>query len=329
MDHASNNWATSVFIVVLSLIILVKILNAQRESVPWWTVAAACMVGFMALVAYDLAFNPVTPHLKGLPLWAVALIVVALAGLFRIVAGRGGVPTIRRIAGLNAIDEAVGRATEMGRPVLMVPGIDGLGIPALQALNIFSHIGKSIAQFGNRCIMAVADPLMTGISEEVIRDAYAHAGKPELFNPEDIRFLSDRQFSFAAGCAGLIERENVAASFLMGSFFAESLILAETGQRVGAIQVAATPMTTQLPFFIASCDYVLLGDEFYAASAYLSRNPTLLGSIVGQDYCKLALLIAVVIGAIAATTLGLIEAHGPVHTILDRTAHGFIEWFTR
>ena len=102
--------------------------------------------------------------------------------------------------------------------------------------------------------------------------------------------MTGQQFAFASGVAGvIIIREKVAASFLFGAFFAESLIFAEVGQQVGAVQVAGTTETNQIPFFIAACDYVIIGDEFYAASAYLSREPTLLGSIVGQDYCKLLL----------------------------------------
>ena len=258
--------------------------------------------------------------------WSIAIFVVILSAiiLYKIVtAQRGKTPTIRRIAGLNAIDEAVGRATEMGRPILMVPGIQGLDIPALQGLNIFGHIARAVARFGNRTILAVADSTLVGVGEEVIRDAYTAAGRPELFHAEDVRFLSDRQFAFASGVVGVIEREKVAASFLMGAFFAESLIITEVAQRVGAIQVAATNQFTQLPFFIATCDYVLLGDEFYAASAYLSRNPTLLGSIVGQDYAKLLILIVVVLGAIAATFMALFGHDSLVST----QAHWFMDLF--
>lgn len=238
--------------------------------------------------------------------WSIAVFVLILSAiiLYKIVtAQRGRVPSIRRIPGLNAIDEAIGRATEMGRPVLMVPGLGGLDVITLQALNIFSYIARSVARFGNRCILPTADPALTGVAEETLREAYQSAGRPELFDGDDVRFLSGAQFAFASGVAGIIHRERVAASFMMGSFFAESLILAENGQQAGAIQIAGTPSTTQLPFFIASCDYVLLGDEYYAASAYISRNPTLLGSIVGQDYCKLLMICVVLVGMLFATIM--------------------------
>ena len=169
MQHASDNWWVSGLIVLLSLIIIGKILSAQRGKLPY----------------------------------------------------------IRRIPGLNAIDEAVGRATEMGRPVLMVPGISGLDVVTLQALSIFSYVGRAVARFGNKSIMATIDPIVTGIGQETLRDAYADSGRPELYDDGDVRYLTGQQFAFATGVAGILIRERVAASFLFGAFFAESLIFAE------------------------------------------------------------------------------------------------------
>lgn len=241
-------------------------------------------------------------------IWPVLIVEVltAVVIIWRIVsAQRGKELFIRRIPGLNAIDEAIGRATEMGKPVLMVPGIGGFGIIALQALSIFSYIARSTARFGNRILMPIADATVFTVAEEVIRDAYQAEGHPERFDRDSIRFLSDRQFAFASGVAGLIQRERVASSFMFGEFFAESLIFAETGNMVGAIQIAGTVQTTQIPFFIAACDYTIIGDEYYAASAYISRNPTMLGSLVGQDFGKLLIGTLCVIGTVAATFAAL------------------------
>ena len=69
------------------------------------------------------------------------------------------------------------------------------------------------------------------------------------------------------------------------------------------MQVAGTTETNQIPFFITACDYVIIGDEFYAASAYFSRDATLLGSIVGQDYCKLLLLAIIFLGVLSISLL--------------------------
>lgn len=243
--------------------------------------------------------------------------------LYKILSARAGRKLfIRRISGLSAIDEAVGRATEMGRPMLFSPGIGGFNIVSLQALSILGHIIKSAARYRARIIVPTADSVLFTIAEETTRDAYEAEGVPEAFNQDDVRFLSDSQFAYTSGVVGILNREKVASAFYFGDFFAESLILAENGQQAGAIQVAGTPQITQIPFFIAACDYTIIGDEYYAASAYLSREPTLLGSLVGQDYGKAIILALVVMGIIsvsllAASTFPFLEA------ILERFVGAF------
>ncbi len=264
-------------------------------------------------------------HASDNPWVSLTVVLLSLIVVLRIVFSRSGpVPFIRRIAGLNAIDEAVGRATEMGRPVLMVPGISGFDVVTLQALSIFGYVARAVARFGNRSILTTIDPIVTGVAEETLRDAYADAGRPDLFHEEDVRYLTSQQFAFASGVAGILVRERVAASFLFGAFFAESLIFAEVGQQVGAIQIAGTTETNQVPFFIAACDYVIIGDEFYAASAYLSRDRTLLGSIVGQDYCKLLLMLLVALGVLSAT---LSAAFPHAHVALLTALNTFVAHF--
>ncbi|HNT34048.1 MAG TPA: hypothetical protein PKH07_03530, partial [bacterium] len=112
--------------------------------------------------------------------------------------------------------------------------------------------------------------------------------------------VTDDAFGYTAAVDGLIVREKPAANFYLGTFSAEALLLAETGAMTGAIQIAGTDSTYQIPFFIVACDYTLIGEELYAASAYLSREPKLLGSLRGQDCGKVILMAAIVIGTVGA-----------------------------
>jgi hypothetical protein len=252
----------------------------------------------------------------------VGILLATLCGLilFKIFSARRGKSLyIRKIPGLNAIDEAVGRATEMGRPMMFSPGLDGLGLPTLQALSILKHITTIAAKYRTRTIVATADPVVYTIAEEISKEAYNNEGVPEQFNPDDIRYLSSDQFAYASGCVGILNREKVASNFMFGYFYAESLILAETGHQVGAMQVAGTPAITQIPFFITAADYTIIGDEFYAASAYLSREPTLLGSLVGQDYAKAVVILIIAAGVITATIAGF---HPAWHWL------GWTKWFS-
>ncbi len=225
-------------------------------------------------------------------------VLTAIVGLGITLAYAGKRLHIRRLPAIDAIEEAVGRATEMGRPMLFVPGLAGVDVPTFQAIAISGHVARLAARYRSRIIMPVTDTVILTMAEQVLREAYAEGGAPDAFHPEDIRFLSGDQFAFASGVVGLMNRERVAANFFFGSFAAESLILAETGQALGAIQIAGTPSTLQIPFFIAACDFTVIGEEYYAVTAYLTREPILLGSVWGQDVCRILLA-----SIIFATTL--------------------------
>ena len=208
---------------------------------------------------------------------------------------------LRRLAGIDAIDEAVGRAVEMGRPMMFTTGLSLIGPVLYACLGIVNHVAHKAATYASKLFLAQVDPTVMAVTQEVMHQAYRSAGREDAYNPEDIRFLSGNQFAFASGYMGMVHREKAAACFLFGDFAAESLILAEAGQQVGAIQVAGTVSTTQVPFFVTACDYTIIGEELFAVSAYLTREPLLLGSLRGQDVAKLAIFLVIIIGVVLAT----------------------------
>ncbi|MGQ9603918.1 MAG: DUF6754 domain-containing protein [bacterium] len=230
--------------------------------------------------------------------FAVVILVLVLVILVQ-KAKRGSKLFIRRIAGLEAIEEAVGRATEMGRPVLYIPGLDPMDeVATVAAIDILGQVAKKAAEYSIRLVVPNRDPIVMTVAQQVVRESYTAVGKPHLFREQDIFYVTFSQFGFAAAIAGLMMRERPATNFFIGHFYAESLVLAETGNATGAIQIAGTDADAQLPFFITSCDYTLIGEELYAGSVYLSRQPLMLGALKAQDYAK-----AVVIGAAIVTTL--------------------------
>jgi hypothetical protein len=211
---------------------------------------------------------------------------------------------IRRIAGLNAVDEAIGRATEIGKKVLYVPGSQSMDeIQTIASISILGHVARATARYGTDLDVPNKDPLTFASAREAVRGAYLAEGRPDLYREEMVNYVTYDQFAFTAAVSARMIRERPAAIFLVGYFFAESLILAETGQSTGAIQIAGQADPTQLPFFIATCDYTLIGEELYAASAYLTREPVLLGSMRAQDIAK-AIVILLGITGIIASSLG-------------------------
>ena len=206
---------------------------------------------------------------------------------------------IRRISGLDTMEEAVGRATEMGKPLLYVPGILDLDdMQTIAGLNILGHLAKKVAQYESTLYVPVCRSMVLSTAKEIVKQSYISAGRADVFNPDSVFYLTDDQFGYVAGVDGIIMREKPAANFYLGAFYAESLILAETGFDSGAIQIAGTAMPSQLPFFVAACDYTLIGEELYAASAYLSNEPAQLGCLKGQDVGKAIVVLTLIVGVI-------------------------------
>ncbi len=220
-------------------------------------------------------------------------------------AKRGNVPKIRRIPGLEAITEAIGRATELGKAVHFNPGIGDLtsevAPQTLAGLDILTYVAQTCANYGAELIVTNRNAVVHPITEEIVRQAYANQGVIDLMKPETVRFLSDEQFAYAASAMGIIQRERVAANIMIGAYYAEALLLAEAAAQVGAIQIGATARMYQLPFFVATCDYTLLGDEMYAGGAAVTGDAVRLGSILGQDYVKIVCIVLGIIGALSAT----------------------------
>jgi hypothetical protein len=238
------------------------------------------------------------PSRAGAPL-VLVIVFSFLVLLFISLSRRGRSLFIRRIAGITAMEEAVGRATELGKKVLYLPGGGTLDdIQTIASLAVMRHVATLTARYSVDLDVPNKDPLTFAAARETVQEAYMQAGRPELFTAETVHYVTYDQFAFTASVTGLMVREKPAANFLIGAFHAESLLLAETGQTTGAIQIAGTAEVTQLPFFAVVCDYTLMGEELFAAGAYLSGEPAMLGSIKGQDFTKAGLILFIVVGVV-------------------------------
>lgn len=206
---------------------------------------------------------------------------------------------IRKINGLDEVEEAVGRATEMGKPVLFIPGLQEIDeMETIAGISILGRVARITARYNTPLMVPVRYPMVLAAGQEVVEQAYIEEGKPDAYNKDIVRYVAGEQFAFTATVNGIMMRERPATNIYMGAFFAESLLLSETGNAAGSIQIAGTAQPAQLPFFIAACDYTLMGEELYAASAYLSHEPLLMGGLKGQDWMKVLLISLIILGVL-------------------------------
>lgn len=266
----------------------------------------------MQVAADDNWFN--LPRLNGL----IMVILITIAFFITVSKAKKQGLYIRRIAGLDAIDEAIGRATEMGKPIYYSTGINGMSaVDTIASLSILGEVSKKVAEYDSIIKVPHYDPIVMSVAKETVKQAYIETGRPDSYHEDSNFFLSSDQFSYAASLDGMIERERPAACFFMGYFLAESLLLTEVGATTGAIQIAATNSESQLPFFFTSCDYTLIGEELFAAGAYLSKDPMLLSVLKLQDFGKLFMVVAVIIGGLVIAIAAGFHCDGFVNGLLN------------
>ncbi|MEW5701429.1 MAG: DUF6754 domain-containing protein [Candidatus Zixiibacteriota bacterium] len=221
----------------------------------------------------------------------------------------------RRLAPMEAIDDAVGRATETGTPVVYITGWGGdMGRPTTMAsMAILSHVATYTAEYNSRLLVPSHDPIVASVAEDTIHQAATLAGRPEWIQSSEVTFVTQSQFGYAAAVDGLFARERPGAVFLIGSFEGEALILAEGAQQCGAVTIAGSDSTIQLAFFLVACDYTLIGEELFAAPGLISGDPKVSAAVLAQDWLKYAVLAVLLFGAV-----GLLAFHADLSALLSR-----------
>lgn len=235
--------------------------------------------------------------------WFVAALMAAmmgsvLYGLWR--ARRGHVPFIRRIAGVAALDEAVERATEMGRPVVFGMGNGDIrSIEIHASLPVLAYVARLAARLRTPFTVLVRSPDVFPITEEVVRQAYVAEGVPDHFHPADqVQFLSSDSVIYSLGTARLIEEAKAGCAVFFGAFDFAALLMAEPGARMGVLQIAGDPSLFQIPFFVCTCDQTIIGEEYYAAGAYLSSEAGARATLRSQDLIKAVFALLILAGTL-------------------------------
>jgi len=210
---------------------------------------------------------------------------------------RGAKISVRTLPAVLAIPEAIGRAAEMGRPVYYTTASGRLTSPdagsqTLASISILSHITTEVIKAGADldAFVPVAEALP--LVEETMRNAYIAQGVPDEFDPTKIQYFNP----YLTATLGYFQRERPAATMLFGAFQYPAIVIGEAGNIVGAMQIGGSAYRWVIPFLVATCDYTLIVEELYAASAFISNDPEQLGVLKGEDMLKLGFIAIIILG---------------------------------
>jgi len=218
---------------------------------------------------------------------------------------KGKYRKLLRVPGLEWLKEGVGRAEEMGKPILYSTGVGSGGLNSdsaphhLAGINIMGYVAGLAAETQTRFMFLAGHPELIPLANGILKEAAIQAGTPEWYNEDMVLFPGSG--GFRAMGIRTMEDERPATIYWIGIFWATALILSETGNYIGALQIAGQPDRFNLPFQIAACDYVMMAEEMYVTSAYVSKNEALIGSVTALEFSKLVFIGIIIIGVLLST----------------------------
>lgn len=214
------------------------------------------------------------------------------------------IPKRRPLPSFSALRAALGRGAETGQVVHISPGAGTIGNRVTMAETVAGllaaeRISNEAALKGSPLLVSSGDAIAHLALRGLLRQAYRHAGRAHDYNPASIELLAHQNApSYATGVMALYANQRIEASQLLGSFGEEFLLFGEEGARRGIHQVLGTTSMNALPLMVINTQTTLIGEEVFAAEAYLSDSAPPQARLMTQDILRTVVIILIVGGVI-------------------------------
>ncbi len=239
------------------------------------------------------------------------IVVVALLfamGAFTLLARRGSVPQLRPLPAFDALQGQLGRSIETGRPAHISIGVGGIvgedTLVTLAGASIVDSVAAEAAETGAPPTVTVADGSALILAQDMLRHPYTRRGDISGYDPLDVQLLGMQPFQYAAGAMEFLARSQPVSNVMIGSFGPEVGLIAEAGVKQGLTQVAGSTDVRALAVLYPSADHLLIGEEVFAAPAYLDKRTGHLARLQAQDLARFVLVLVIVVVALLRTFTG-------------------------
>jgi hypothetical protein len=236
----------------------------------------------------------------------LALILAGLILVFNVML-RGRWPVLRNLPGYESVRSDVDASVEAGTRVHMALGegqIIGVGAEAeLAGLAALGKIAQAASVSDRPPVATSSDGVTSILAQDVMYSTYRQMRVEERFDHDLGRLAGLGPAGYTAGAMITPREERVSATFLIGAMGAEAALIADTGAQRGSVTAAVTDPVGQAAVF-ATTDNPLLGEELFAAGAYLKVNTAHAASLQAQDVLRWVAIGAILLGALGSTFLG-------------------------
>lgn len=217
-------------------------------------------------------------------------------------------PARRPLPALHVLKEATGRGAETGRALHISPGAGTIGRQSTIAettagLLAAERVVSEAALNGTPVLVSSGDAVSHLAMRGILRQAYQRAGRAHDYDPASIQLIThENPTAYAAGVMALYEQQRLEASQIIGSVGQEFLLFAEDGATRDLPQVIGSTSITALPVVLLNTPTALVGEEVFAAEAYLTDEPAPQARLMTQDFLR-TVVITLIAGGIIYSLL--------------------------
>ncbi|MCS7178678.1 MAG: hypothetical protein RML46_01965 [Anaerolineae bacterium] len=210
---------------------------------------------------------------------------------------RGRAPQTRPLKAFDDLPDQLGYSAERGAPLLFTLGTGPVGsdrtLASIAALETLHGLADAAVAYSAPPLVAVGDPTLLPLAEDILRRAWNRRGFPERHNPNLVRFIGVQPLAYAAGVADILGHERVHAHILMGSIDEEAALITHAAEGQGIPQSIAVDRLPALGALYPAEAALAAGEELYAGPARVTGLPRYLGSLQVQDLLRLLVVLLI------------------------------------
>lgn len=230
------------------------------------------------------------------------LVCLGLVFYFGFSARAPGKINLRSIQAFKHLRREIDLAVEAGKRLHISLGRGNIndlqGGAAFIGLTLLDRCARAASNSDMPPITTSGDGVINILSQDTLQNTYRSLATQERYDPTNARLTGLTPLAYAAGAMPTIQDEQVSANIFAGHFGAEVALLTEAGERNRSMTMAGSDSISAQAVLYATADEPLLGEELYAAGAYLGESLIHSASLRMQDIMRWVLVAAIIIGAI-------------------------------
>ena len=209
---------------------------------------------------------------------------------------------LRLIDAYERLNRSVGLAVENGTRLHISLGrgnfFTARGGSGLAGLAMLRRLAERTSVSDRPPVVTSGDASLAILSQDTLQSGYRAVGAEEQYRFTTGRLSGLTPFSYAGGALPTIHDENVSVNIVIGDLGMEAALLAEASDRADTSLIAASDNLSAQSIFFASSQEPLIGEELYAAGAYVGAGASHEASLNVQDILRWLIILALLAGSL-------------------------------